>query len=290
MPSATLEEEFESVKALLGRPSPQAEHDVELSASAPADLLDRIAAALDGRAPYVVIDCKEFSHENLPKLLAAAKARLAMPCPNYPRLWFRRLEVGLVVIERRIDETSQIAYTKAFKEAARKIIAPPATSKRNARGLVALLAQIGPRIAFLGAIGAWLFERRYPSLYEFYKWYGHRDRPGPRHVPESRLGELNNWAHPAGEHGIPKRRLRDRQLIEAMLADLRHTYSRGRLSRHDWYRSVILLRNSRTRAGAVFRERLRSELAELESLGVPPPPLLVVADGRTPGSDRGDDE
>ncbi|MEU5155971.1 hypothetical protein [Glycomyces sp. NPDC021274] len=290
MPSATLEDEFEKVKALLGRPSAPAEHYVELSASAPADLLDRIAAALDGRAPHVVIDCGEFSDENLPKLLAAAKARLAMPCPNYPRLWFRRLEVGLVVIERRIDETPQIAYTKAFKEAARNIIAPPATAKRRAQGFVALLAQIGPRIALMGAIGAWLFERRYPSLYEFYKWYGHRDRPGPRHVPESRLGELNNWAHPAGEHGTPKRRLRDRQLIEAMLADLRHAYNRGRLSKHDWYRSVILLRNSHTRAGAVFRERLRSELAELERLGVPPPPLLVVADGRTSTSDAGDDE
>jgi len=290
MPAVSPEDEFEKVKALLDPPTAAAVHDLELSPSAPADLLDRIAAALDGRAPHAVIDCKEFSHENLPQLLAAAKTRLAMPCPQYPRLWFRRFEVGLVVIERRIEETSQIAYTKAFKAAARRIIAPPATSRRDAQGLVALLAQVGPRIALAGAIVAWLFERRYPSLYDFYKWYGHRDRPGPRHVPESRLGELNNWAHPAGEHGVPKRRLRDRQLIEAMLADLRHSYGHGRLSKHDWYRSVILLRNSRTRAGAVLRERLRSELADLEKAGVAPPPLLVIADGRTPIQDGGDDE
>jgi hypothetical protein len=281
------EDEFERVKVLLEPPTPPAEHDIELAASAPSDLLDRIAEALDGRAPYAVVDCSEFDYQNLPQLLKAVKTRLSMPCPNYPRLWFRRFEVGLVVIAKPIDDTTQLAYSKAFKDAARQIITPPAASSRSARNLVALLAQIGPRIALVGAGVAWIFQRRYPSLYEFYKWYGHRDLPGPRRVPESRLGELNNWAHPAGDHGVPKRRLRDRQLIEAMLADLRHAYGRGRLAGRDWYPCVILLRNSRTRAGAIFRERLRAELADLAANGVAPPPLLVVADGRDASADGG---
>lgn len=281
MPQATAESEFDRVKALLGYPVAERRHDIALDPDAPADLLDRIARALDGRAPHALIDCDDYEVEDLPTLLADVKTRLAEPCEYYPRLSFRRLEVGFAVIDQRIDNQIAIAYNRAFRDAARRIIAPPALSNRDAQGFVALLAQIGPRIALAGAVVVSLFQARYPALYDFYKWYGHRDRPGRRRLPETALGELNHFAHPAGGNATPNRRERDRLLIEAMLADLRHAYGRRPLSRHEWYRCVILLRHSRSRTGAIFRERLRSVLTELEQLGVAAPPLLVVADGRS---------
>jgi hypothetical protein len=281
MPPATPTDDFERFKQLLEVPGDTAEHVLDLSPEAPADLLDRLDQALVHRAPHALVDCSDFTADSLHTLLLEAKAKLARPCDSYPRLWFRRLEVGLVVAEDPIGDIPQMAYTHAFRAAAKQIIAGPVASQRQLEGFTAVLAQIGPRIALVGALAVSLFQRRYPSLYEFYKWYGHRDRPGNRQVPETLLSELNNWAHPRGANATPNVSARDRLLIEAMLADLRHGYGRGRLAKHAWHRSVILLKHSRCRAGEDFLDRLRAVLAELALLGVKPPPLLVVADGRS---------
>lgn len=281
MPPATAPDDFERFKELLELPTAPAQHVLVLSDEAPADMLDRLDRALEHRAPHALVDCSDFTADSLPTLLLDAKARLARPCESYPRMWFRRLEVGLVVAKDPIAGIPQVAYTRAFRSAARQIIAGPVASQRQLEGFTAVLAQIGPRIALVGALAVSLFQRRYPSLYEFYKWYGHRDRPGNRHVPETLLSELNNWANPPGANATTKVAERDRLLIEAMLADLRHGYRRGRLSKHAWYRSVILLKHSQCRAGEDFLDRLRAVLDELAPLGIAPPPLLVVADGRS---------
>ena len=281
MPPATTADDFERFKELLEVPTAPAEHVLVLSDEAPADTLDLLDRALEHRAPHALVDCANFTADSLPALLLDAKAKLARPCESYPRMWFRRLEVGLVVAKDPITGIPQMAYTRAFRAAARQIIAGPVPSQRQLEGFTAVLAQIGPRIALIGALAVSLFQRRYPSLYEFYKWYGHRDRPGNRHVPETLLSELNNWANPLGANATPNVAERDRLLIEAMLADLRHTYLRGRLSKHAWYRSVILLKHSQCRAGEDFLDRLRVVLDELAPLGIAPPPLLVVADGRS---------
>ena len=281
MPQTTQAGDFERFKKLLELPSAPAKHVLTLSDDAPFDLLDRLNQAMVHRAPHALVDCSGFTEDSLQTLLQEAKAKLARPCDSYPRLWFRRLEVGLVVAKERIDSIPQMAYTHAFRAAAKQIIAGPVASQRQLEGFTAVLAQIGPRVALIGALAVSLFQRRYPSLYEFYKWYGHRDRPGNRQVPETLLSELNHWAHPPGRNAVPDVAQRDRLLIEAMLADLRHGYRRGRLSKHAWYRSVILLKHSECEAGKDFLERLQTVLDELEPLGIAPPPLLVVADGRS---------
>ncbi|THV22843.1 hypothetical protein [Glycomyces paridis] len=280
MSPATAEDDFLKVKALLAPPASSAEHVLRLSEGAPADRLERIRDALVDRAPFALVDCADYAPESLPKLLAEVKTRLARPCAHYPRLLFRRLEVGLTVIANPIGNDIEIAYSRAFKDAAKKIIAPPPLGNEQAGGLVALLAQIGPQIALAGAVAASVVQRRYPSLYEFYKWYGHRDR-GERHMPETLLGELNNWAHPPGEHAVPDRAQRDRLLIEALLADLRHAYGRGRLAGRNWYRAVVLLRRSDGETGRLLLEQLEQVLRELRGAQIPPPPVLVVADRRS---------
>ncbi|MCC3761655.1 hypothetical protein K3N28_01020 [Glycomyces sp. TRM65418] len=291
MSATTAQHEFAKIRPHLDTPTAPSTpvgptlHDVEIPSSAPETLLADIAAALNGKAPHALIDCADFTVDELPELLATAKTGLERPCEHYPRLWFRRLEVGFAVIAERIDNTYGLAYSRAFRTAARQTIAPPLLTQQKKEGIVALLAQIGPRVALAGAFAVSVMQRRYPSLYDFYKWWGHRDRPGDVTVPEARLSELNHHAHPPGANATPNRRERDRLLIEAMLADLRHAYGRGRLAKHQWYRSVILLRHSHARTGSILRERLRSVLAELAAEGLAPPPLLVIGDGLRPPSE-----
>ncbi|GAB3229341.1 hypothetical protein GCM10027447_22510 [Glycomyces halotolerans] len=247
-------------------------------------VLDHLAKELDGKAPFAMVDCERYSEANTPRLLVEIKRQLAHGCESYPTFQFRRFELGSAVIKEAIPFDIQREARRKLKRAAGQTFAPAMPDESASKGLIEFLLLLAPRFAWIGALALSLFQSRFPELYDFYKWYGHRDqqiRTSPLHLMEN----LNGWAFPGDEVSSLARaadfRRRDEVLIEALLADLRGVYRHGRLARDEWHNSVVLLRNADARTGRALLKRLRDVRTHLDRNAVRAEPLLIVA-----GSER----
>lgn len=241
-------------------------------------VLDHLVAQLEQKTPKAMVDCSRFNTAQIPELLTQVKVQLGHRCEAYPGLQFRRLELGLAVIQAPIAFAFARAARRQLAAAAQMIFAPPTFDRWAVDGLRGFVGMFVPRFAWLGDLAVWLLQKRFPSLYDFYKWYGHRDRALGRD-PITALENLNVWAYPPPAQNWAANNLVDEVLIEALLADVRSGYGRGRLSRsrHSWYNAVVLLRNADSEAGVALLQRLNGVRAFLDGAGVRAEALLVIA-------------
>ncbi|MQM24830.1 hypothetical protein [Glycomyces albidus] len=244
------------------------------------DLLRDFHDKLRRRAPVALINCQEFTEDPVPDLLTEIKRQLMQRCEPYPRLQFRRLEFALAVIEQSINFRNHRAAQRQIKQAAKSTFAPNPVSNTAVAEGGAVLGQVAPGAGGIPALLAGLYQARFPTLYSFYKWFGHRDI-GALDEPLDYLANLNLWAHPrvTGPARDVELRRRDRALIAAFLGDLRFAYGRGRLAKQQWYSCVALLRNADAHAGRSFVARLTEVTDRLDRAEVDPAPFLAVTDG-----------
>ncbi|MFG3340452.1 hypothetical protein [Glycomyces sp. NPDC048151] len=245
-----------------------------------AGLLRDYADQLKRKTPLARVNCAEFTDDPVPDLLTDIKRQLMRRCDPYPRLQFRRLELALAVTDQPINFRNHRAAQRNIKQAAKATFAPPSVSANAVTESGAVLGQVVPGTAQVPALIAGLYQARFPTLYSFYKWFGHRD-VGEVDEPLDYLANLNRWAHPLAAPGPAREaelRKRDRALVAAFLADLRHAYGRGRLAKEQWYCCVALLTNADALAGKAFLARLHEVTEWLRRSQVEPAAFLVVTD------------
>jgi hypothetical protein len=254
-----------------------------------ADLLRDFEEKLKRKAPVAIVNCAEFTDDPVPDLLTDIKRQLMRRCEPYPKLQFRRLELALAVTDQPINFRNHRAAQRRIKQAARSTFAPPPVSANAVTEGGAVLGQVVPGTAQVPALLAGLYQARFPTLYSFYKWFGHRD-VGEVDEPLDYLANLNLWAHPRPDQGPVREaelRKRDRALIAAFLADLRFAYGRGRLAKEQWYCCVALLTNADAAPGKAFLARLKEVVGRLDRAEVDPAAFLVVTDrGETSDPER----
>jgi hypothetical protein len=271
---------LQKLRTALPAPKPREQVKV-LRFPARGDLLRDFRDQLKRKAPVALVSCREFTADPVPDLLIDIKRQLMERCEPYPRLQFRRLEFALAVIENPINFRNHRAAQRNIKQAAKATFAPPPLSTTAVAEGGAVLGQVVPGTGQVPALVAGLYQARFPTAYSFYKWFGHRDI-GEVDEPLDYMSNLNRWAHPRAEsepaRGADLRR-RDRALIAAFLADLRHAYGRGRLAREQWYCCVALLTNADAKAGKEFLARLKEVVDKLHRAEADPAPFLAVTDG-----------
>lgn len=268
------------LRSHLEAPKPGEQPPLVLAYPERADLLREFEDKLKRKAPVGLVNCAEFTDDPVPDLLTDLKRQLMRRCEPYPKLQFRRLEFALAVTDQPINFRNHRAAQRKIKQAARATFAPPQMPAAAVAESGAVLGQVAPGTAQVPALIAGLYQARFPTLYSFYKWFGHRD-VGEVDEPLDYLANLNLWAHPRPNQG-PARdaelRKRDRALIAAFLADLRFAYGRGRLAKEQWYCCVALLANADAAAGKAFLARLQEVVDKLHRAEVDPTALLVVTD------------
>lgn len=251
-------------------------------------LLHQLHNGLHQKTPRALIDCDRYADGGIPALLTDVKRQFGRYCPGIGRLRFRRLEIGLAATRERIDfrGNQRNALRRLVDLVLREIYLLP-KDIGDAAGEAADGVLPGPLTFLQGLMGklvataSRLVSRRLLRwmLRRPWRWYGHRDQQRPdRAVDEladDELAELNSWAHDPSRHGQ-----RDERLTEALLADVRHAFGRGRLARPGWYNCVLLLDNADSDVGKALLKHLHDLRDNLHIAKVAAEPLLVVATSR----------
>ncbi|WP_046472238.1 P-loop NTPase family protein [Allosalinactinospora lopnorensis] len=253
-------------------------------------LLKQTGGALNQKTPWAFVDCAEYSPTDLPEFLTEIKVQLSRHCRGFGRLRFPRLELGLAVTKEKVDFTSQKqAFRQLSELVENQIRHRPKAVEEILDGIVGdmvgevftaqttLPAKLlrAPTERLVTAVASRALSS--PSvLRREQSWYGHRDQRLP-YPPIDELAQLNRWAH------TPQRlRQRDKRLVEALLADVRVAFDRGRSARSRRYNCVILLDNAHTDLGRAVLEHLQKLRRHFQTAGLAAEPLLVVASSRKP--------
>ncbi|WP_046469476.1 hypothetical protein [Allosalinactinospora lopnorensis] len=253
-------------------------------------LLKQTGGVLNQKAPWAFVDCAEYSPTDLPKLLTEIKVQLSRYCPGFGRLRFPRLELGLAVTKEEVDFTSQKQafrqlselvesqtrrHPKAVEEILDGMVGDVVGEMFTAQTTLPAKLLRAPTERLVTAVASRALNS--PRLLRWgQNWYGHRDQRLP-YTPIDGLAQLNRWAH------TPQRlQQRDKLLIEALLADVRAAFDRGRPARSGRYNCVILLDNAHTDLGRAVLEHLQKLRRNFQTAGLTAEPLLVVASSRKP--------
>ncbi|MGH3757270.1 AAA family ATPase [Actinophytocola sp.] len=242
-------------------------------------LLRQLEEKLGQRTPRALVECERYRKDDIPKLLSDIKRQLGRYCPAIGRLRFRRLEIGLVAIRSQSsnDGSSRLVQRRLVDSIIREFYVHPRNAG-DAFGRPADAIMDGARtlpelfqtlLGWLIVTASRLLSRRLLLwlLRRPMKWWGHRDQQ----LHDKAVDVLEGLSNGS----------RDKWLIEALLADVRAAFNRGRLAKPGWYNVVVLLDNADTEVGDALLGHLRSLRNELQIANVAAEPFLVVVTRRT---------
>lgn len=247
--------------------------------------LGSLAAQLDQGVPYAWLDFATNRQASVPEVLSALAFELSRQCPNYPRLRFGRLVIGLVVLAEQLDLSNHaLAYAQVRqlleqhhgahwpRRLLRSFAADVAVFVRERTGLPVetLLGDVPDAVVDAAARLPWT---RSVVLGSAHNWYGEQGR-GLRGDGIDELIELNRLARNDPESI-------DELLLDAFLADLRAEVGDIRKAKQPVANCVLLLDNVDTALGKRFLGLLVSaRTVRAAANPFEPEPLTVIATSR----------